>query len=164
MNSTHVMFDFDHLGQESSPEAGQIDDDLARSLVRWFKYTFFKWYKPRCPSCDKGGPDIDSLGVVGPSTPLEISGKANRVEVYKCKCCGSSFRFPRFNDVRTLLSPDGRRGRCGEFANAFTCILRCVGFEARYILDLTDHVWCEYWSEKLDRWVHVDPCEAKVRS
>lgn len=30
------------------------------------------------------------------------------------------------------------------------------------MLDLTDHVWCEYWSEKLDRWVHIDPCEAKV--
>ena len=161
-NSTHPYFSFEYLGEEFCPEAGQINDDLVLALVRWFKYKFFKWYKPRCPNCDKGGPNIDSVGVVGPSTPLEISGKASRVECYKCKACSTEFRFPRFNDVRTLLSPDGRRGRCGEFANAFTCILRCVGFEARYVLDLTDHVWCEYWSERMDRWVHVDPCEAKV--
>jgi peptide-N4-(N-acetyl-beta-glucosaminyl)asparagine amidase len=93
---------------------------------------------------------------------LEYTGRASRVEVYKCKSCGAVTRFPRFNDPKTLLSPEGRRGRCGEYANAFTCILRSVGFEARYVLDFTDHVWCEYYSYKQDRWIHIDPCEAKV--
>ncbi|GMH92759.1 hypothetical protein TrST_g5193 [Triparma strigata] len=161
--NTSVHFDFNYLGEEFSPSCGQVDDDFAMSLVRWFKFGFFKWYKPRCASCDRGGPDIESIGVVGPQTEIEKRGKASRVEVYRCKLCKGEFRFPRFNDVRTLLTEGvGRQGRCGEFANAFTCILRSVGFEARYVLDLTDHVWCEYWSEKLDRWVHIDPCEAKV--
>ena len=130
--NTSVHFDFNYLGEEFSPSCGQVDDDFAMSLVRWFKFGFFKWYKPRCASCDRGGPDIESIGVVGPQTEIEKRGKASRVEVYRCKLCKGEFRFPRFNDVRTLLTEGvGRQGRCGEFANAFTCILRSVGFEAR---------------------------------
>jgi hypothetical protein len=30
----------------------------------------------------------------------------------------------------------------------------------RYVLDWTDHVWTEYWSEGMQRWVHLDSCEA----
>ncbi len=32
-------------------------------------------------------------------------------------------------------------------------------FDARYVLDWTDHVWCEVFSESQQRWLHVDPCE-----
>ena len=83
-----------------------------------------------------------------------------------------------------------RRGRCGEWANAFTLclfasklnvvlsfflvlknentsldhpilIFTCltVGFQTRYILDLTDHVWNEVYSVKKNKWCHVDSCE-----
>ena len=38
-------------------------------------------------------------------------------------------------------------------------ILRSAGFDSRYVLDWTDHVWCEVYSESQSRWLHADPCE-----
>ena len=39
------------------------------------------------------------------------------------------------------------------------CALRACGLDTRYVLDLTDHVWAEYYSAAMQRWVHMDPCE-----
>ena len=156
-----VNFDGNFRGAEHCPINGGANDDFAMTLVKWFKYEFFKWVnKPKCEGCGRGG--VNAIGTCPPSLPDEIQGRAGRVELYKCESCGVTTRFPRYNDPRTLLSPLGRRGRCGEFANAFACLLRSVGFEVRYVLDFTDHVWCEFYSDAQDRWVHVDPCEAKV--
>lgn len=48
--------------------------------------------------------------------------------------------------------------RCGEWANCFLLLLRAAGITARYVLDTTDHVWCEYHSAKLGR------CEKRVEN
>lgn len=36
-----------------------------------------------------------------------------------------------------------RKGRCGEYANCFTFLCRCLGYEARLVLATFDHVWTE---------------------
>ena len=79
-------------------------------------------------------------------TALEISLGCGRVELWRCLgCCsnGALLRFPRHNDVPTLLLAERgvRGGRCGEFANAFTAVCNGAGLVARLVLDFSDHVW-----------------------
>lgn len=54
------------------------------------------------------------------------------------------------------------RGRCGEFSILFTAVCLAKGYRARIVLDMSDHVWTEVWSDKENRWVHVDPSEKRI--
>ena len=135
---------------------------LFRALLHWFKYTFFSWVNS--PPCDSCGGATTAVGIA-PPTADEARGAAGHVEVYKCAangggavCASRVTRFPRFNATSTLL--ETRRGRCGEWANAFTLIALAMGFDARYVIDFTDHVWTEVQLDALGgRWVHADACE-----
>jgi len=140
------------------------DISFARALLSWFKADFFTWTnKPKCttPNCNSDGAERTCTHTRGPQTSSERSGLASRVEVYTCsKCNNAAITFPRYNDPRTLLAY--RRGRCGEFANCFGLLVTSLGFDARYVLDLTDHVWVEVYDVVRDCWVCMDSCEDKM--
>ncbi|KAK6463564.1 peptide-N(4)-(N-acetyl-beta-glucosaminyl)asparagine amidase [Scheffersomyces coipomensis] len=142
----------------------QYDDYLVQELLRYFKHDFFKWVnKPPCESCSNiDESTIQPLGtVVVPDHQVDGNG-ATRVERYKCLKCNATIEFPRINNPVTLLMT--KRGRCGEWVNCFLLILQALlgGDEdrLRYVWNYEDHVWCEYYSYSLKRWIHLDPCEA----
>lgn len=131
------------------------DESLTRALLRWFRADFFTWVDALpCSSC---GGEGRLVGRVEPNMD-ERRFRASVVELHACGKCGSEVRFGRFNDARKLL--ETRRGRCGEWAQAFTAIAAAAGLEVRVAHDSTDHVWTEVWSEMHQRWLHADSCEA----
>ena len=90
-------------------------------------------------------------------TPEDIEYQAFMVESYRCKDCLQIERFPRYNHPIKLY--ETQRGRCGEWANAFTGICVALNLQAREVHDWTDHVWTEIYIDEYQRWVHMDPCE-----
>ncbi|KAL1475802.1 hypothetical protein MTO96_037016 [Rhipicephalus appendiculatus] len=130
-------------------------DFLLMELLHWFKESFFSWVDTlKCSHC---GGSTTNIGA-GEPTADEFAGGASRVELHGCSKCGTHERFPRFNHPAKLI--ETRRGRCGEWANCFTFFARSMAFDARYVLDWTDHVWTEVYSDSQQRWLHCDPCEA----
>lgn len=133
-------------------------DALLLRLLRWFKREFFQWCDaPACLAC--GCADAPRPTGPGVPTPEEAKHGASRVETYACASatCGKAIRFPRFNDATKLLQT--RVGRCGEWANCFALCCRALEFETRWVLDWTDHVWVEVYSDTQERWLHCDACE-----
>ncbi|WRT65646.1 uncharacterized protein IL334_002591 [Kwoniella shivajii] len=129
------------------------------ALAKWFKSTYFKWVDPvKCPLCDGS---TSAIGMDQP-TPSERGDGAGRVELHKCRNdhgpCEGLRRFCRYGKIKALTRT--REGRCGEWAQMFYTFLRVKGIQSRYVWNSEDHVWCEYWSDTLQHWVHVDPCEA----
>ena len=123
-------------------------------MLHWFKNSFFTWVdNPLCSIC--GG--RTTIAGNTPSTPDDLKWGATRVEAHRCTQCQAITRFPRYNQPSKLL--ETRAGRCGEWANCFTLCCRAIGFEARAVIDWTDHVWTEVFSNYQQRWLHCDPCE-----
>lgn len=150
-----IYANVDNMPKESEE---QYTDNLVKELLRYFKQDFFKWCNaPDCSKCgDNSSQNQVSMGTEGPNNE-EARFDCWVVEVYKCNNCGTTTRFPRYNNPIKLL--EYRKGRCGEWCNLFTLILKSFGLEVRYVLNREDHVWCEYYSHHLKRWVHVDSCE-----
>jgi len=144
--------------------AGDTDDGydvlFMKKLLRWFKHSFFKWVN--IPECEHCGSKNTKRAGGGQATAEEKQYGARNVEVATCSDCGGQTRFPRYNDPAKLLQT--RSGRCGEWANTFTLVVRALGFEARIVHDWTDHVWTEVWSESKQKWLHADSCEAALDS
>ncbi|CAG5118015.1 unnamed protein product [Candidula unifasciata] len=131
-----------------------IRDYLLLALLSWFKKSFFHWVDTLpCSLCGGVTRNTSSL----PPSMEEMAWGAGRVEAHTCTTCAHVNRFPRYTNAEKLL--DTRLGRCGEWADCFTLCCRALDFEARYVMDWTDHVWTEVFSESQSRWLHCDPCE-----
>ncbi|KAG5044378.1 hypothetical protein JHK87_008293 [Glycine soja] len=145
----------DNIFQEGNFKPSKIEQDHAflLQLLFWFKRSF-RWVNS--PSCHDCGNETVGQGMA-PPLPSETLYGASRVELYRCTVCSQLTRFPRYNDPMKLV--ETREGRCGEWANCFTFYCRAFGYESRLILDFTDHVWTECFSQFLGRWMHLDPCE-----
>lgn len=135
------------------------EDFIVLELLHYFKHDFFKWVnKPECSRCKQSSNNIVPTGNSGPPSvnPSEIS----IIENYKCTKCNIAVSFPRYNNPIKLL--ETKSGRCGEWVNCFIFILRALlgsQSQIRYVWNHEDHVWCEYYSLGLKRWIHLDPCE-----
>lgn len=145
-------------GNVDSSEGSDEDytDRLVKELLRYFKQDFFKWCdKPECINCNSTEEQV----ILGHQPPDSTESRydCTVVEVYRCNRCGATTRFPRYNDPLKLL--ETRKGRCGEWCNLFMLLLKTFGVESRYIWNREDHVWCEFYSTNLKRWVHLDSCE-----
>lgn len=116
------------------PAGGGPDEAELKELLRWFKRDFFTWVN--APECELTGQPTEPIGM-GEPTGEEKAWGAGRVELYRGPT-GHVTRFPRYNHPAKLLQT--RKGRCGEWANAFTLCCMAVGFRARWVLDVTDHV------------------------
>lgn len=135
------------------------EDNLVLETLNYFKNDFFKWINaPPCPKCHLDGENMESLGAGRPSSPgPHLIGV---VERYRCRTCNEETTFARMNNPVSLL--ESRKGRCGEWVNCFLLVLKAVlgtDSQLRYIWNYEDHVWCEYYSRALQRWVSLDPCE-----
>ncbi|XP_066600452.1 peptide-N(4)-(N-acetyl-beta-glucosaminyl)asparagine amidase [Prorops nasuta] len=119
-------------------------------LMQWFKYEFFQWFdSPICTICN--------LNYKLEDTKYSDNNLYSRIEVFRCEGCNKVEYFPRYDHPEPLLKT--RRGRCGEWVKVFTLLCRSFGYDTRFILDYTDHVWSEVWSDTDRRWLHVDCCE-----
>jgi hypothetical protein len=145
-------------------------DALMWQLLVWFKHEFFQWVvrlhwrshpsiplraspfgtllilaallhcpSQNSPACDRCGGGTSNIGGTAPNA-AEAPFRPGVVELYKCASasCAAVTRFPRYNHGVKLL--ETRKGRCGEWAQAFTLCCRALGFEARSANDWTDHV------------------------
>ncbi|XP_008483232.2 peptide-N(4)-(N-acetyl-beta-glucosaminyl)asparagine amidase [Diaphorina citri] len=132
-----------------------VQEIFVLHLMRWFKEEFFSWVDNLdCQLC--AGPTERIASISHHPTSKE------RIETFHCSRCNIDTLFQRFNSVSDLL--ESRRGRCGEWANCFTFLCRALGYRVRLVHDATDHAWTEIYSPIQKRWIHCDPCEAKMDS
>jgi len=85
-----------------------------------------------------------------------------------CKEASSFFEYSRFHGPMALFhTKDNRKGvmgQCEEFSRAGHAMMSLLGYEARYVLDFTDHVWIEVKIPKgpEGKWIHADPSEGAL--
>lgn len=139
-------------------------------LVAHFKQHLFTWVsQPDCEVCGARCAE-ETLQYGEPTAEETARGTVRRVEIWACGAegCGGSGRFPRYRDAAPVLLQT-RRGRCGEWAKAFSVLCRARdALNVRLVYDWTDHVWVEVLLEpegggsREPEWTHCDVCEGVV--
>lgn len=139
-------------------ESKSYEEALTKSLLKWFKTEYFTWVNnPACWSCNEKK-RTKLIQVERASAQEMKNGQATRTEVYICEVCNSIIRFARYENALHLLQ-NSSKGRCGEWAKAFTLCCIAMGLDARMVHDWTDHVWTEIWIEQQGKYMHADSCE-----
>ena len=129
-----------------------IDDagEVLLPLLLWFN-SAYPYYQQQCTCC--GNEHATNLLATAKSSPMEHTFEATRTELYHCTACESYYRIPRYNQIRKILEEG--RWRCGEYSMIFHHLMSALGYNARWIVDWSDHCWLEI---KVGRkWVHMDP-------
>lgn len=93
------------------------------------------------------------------ATPQESADKTSETNLYRCDSmtCRAQERLQAVCSSEWLSTT--RRGREGEWANFFGTVCLAMGFRVRWVWSTETHIWIEYYSEQMKRWVHVDACE-----
>jgi hypothetical protein len=130
----------------------------------------FEFYRTRClaTSCPADSfpkppaAQTTMLGTVA-CTPEDAAHDCVYAEARRCEsgACGNAWaEFQRFHGISKLL--EVKRGRCSELSRVAYSMYLALGYDARMVIDFTDHVWTEV---RLPRgpegqWYHADPSEA----
>ncbi|GAU11615.1 hypothetical protein TSUD_346070 [Trifolium subterraneum] len=132
------------LTKEGNFNPSKIERDHAflLQLLFWFKQSF-RWVN--APSCRDCGNETVGQGMTAP-LPSETLYGASRVEQY---------RLWKQERAAVENGPIALRSIVELLVMSHVCLL--VDLQ---ILDFTDHVWTECYSQLLGRWMHLDPCEA----
>ena len=122
---------------EGEPPAAAEAADMAAwcELLTWFR-EHFPYNRAQC-ACGAHGELIGNVR----ANAREREGRAMRTELQWCGASGVMQRFPRYNDVATILTT--RKGRCGEYSQVLYQLVRALGWPARLVVDWTDHMWVE---------------------
>jgi len=136
-----------------------------QTLLSALKHSF-RFYRQGCLA---GGSCNGSSQLLGQIACAPAEDTADDACVYAelrhCNC-GAFFEYARLHGplalLRTRLSRDWVMGQCEEFSRAGHALFTQLGYNARYVLDFTDHVWLEVWLG--GKWVHADPSEAVLDS
>jgi hypothetical protein len=103
----------------------------------------------------------------------ELQDDCVYAELRFCTDCGNKstfFEYSRFHGPLALFDTKANRksvmGQCEEFSRAGHAMLSMLGFETRYVLDFTDHVWVEVRIPHGEHgtWLHADPSEGVLDS
>lgn len=141
------------------------------------QYTFYYQkclaHEPEIASCDRKA-HSNLLGqITCQAKDDESSDDCVYAELRQCKACGKKskfFQYSRFHGPLALFETknnrEGLMGQCEEFSRAGHGLLSLLGYEVRYVLDFTDHVWVEVRLPPGPdgEWIHADPSEGVLDS